>query len=88
MRIISVELNRVYDEYGESKFKIDRKKRKELDTGIKRAEKYRDKGSKSCIIGIASPSPTGNGTVEYSVRTQAVVRDWRVGAEYRTQDMW
>ena len=73
---------------GKVKYVIDRKKRMDLNTDIKRAEKYRDKGSKSCIIGIASPSPTGNGTVAYSVRTQAVVRDWRVGAEYRTQDMW
>ena len=47
---------------GKVKYVIDRKKRMDLNTDIKRAEKYRDKGSKSCIIGIASPSPAGNGT--------------------------
>ena len=42
-----------------------------------------DERRKSCIIGTASPSPAGNGTGMYSVRTQAVVRDWRtVGAGY------
>ena len=48
-----------------------------------------DERRKSCIIGTASPSPAGNGTGMYSVRTQAVVRDWRtVGAGYRTPDKW
>jgi hypothetical protein len=47
---------------GKVKYVIDRKEGKDLKTDIRRAEKYRDKGLKSCIIGIASPSPTGHGT--------------------------
>ena len=54
----------------------------------KSAENFSDKRPESCIIGIASPSPAGNGTEMYSVRTQVVVEDQRnVGAEYHTQDM-
>ena len=74
---------------GKVNLQIPMKQYRSIKKGKKGAENFVDKSLGTCIIGIASPSPAGNGTEVYSVRTQVVVEDQRnVGAEYRIQDMW
>ena len=74
---------------GKVKLAIPRKQNEVVRSDLQCIILGSDERRKSCIISIASPSPAGNGTGMYSVRTQAVVRDLRtVEAEYRTQDMW